>query len=205
MINRNQVIQVTITLLALMLTACTGNNIVKQEPKVKQLHNLGDYDSDGVIKARDNCEQTIIGSTITNDGCGTVRPIAENLQLNVQFENASASVDFSFYDKIATVAQFLNKYPQSSVLIEGHTSQIGGQVFNQKLSEQRANAIANVLVDNYNIESDRISTVGHGFEQRINLGESAIAHAENRRIMAELTGHSEVADMIWTIYTVDSE
>lgn len=192
-------------LVVLMLAGCTGNNVVMQEEKVEQLNNLNDHDRDGVITARDNCEQTINGSTISNEGCGQTKAIDRALKLNVHFDKSSAVVAPVDYKKIDTVAIFMKQHMQSNVLIEGHTSKTGSADLNQKLSEQRAKAIAQVLIKHFGIDAQRISTVGYGFERLINQGETAVAHAENRRIVADLSGRMNMTDMIWTIYTVGSE
>ena len=57
---------------AILLSGCAGNNIVKVEPSVKQLHDLNDLDRDGVIEAREKCANTVLGATIDNYGCGKV-------------------------------------------------------------------------------------------------------------------------------------
>jgi len=160
-------------------------------------------DRDGVIEARENCDDTLLGSTIDNVGCGKNMPVNQSMQLDIKFENNSAVIPAGGYSQIQNVANFLGQYPNTEVIIEGHTSKVGSAELNQKLSEQRAAALAAALVNEFNIEQVRVSTVGYGFSRPKDNSESDEAHAINRRIVAELSGDRQVSDMIWTIYTVD--
>ncbi|MCI2282561.1 OmpA family protein [Colwellia sp. MSW7] len=92
------------------------------------------------------------------------------------------------------MAEVLKNYPELSLVIEGHTSKVGSSAYNQKISQQRAEAVVDVLVNKFNIASDRLSAVGYGEERLIDLGDTA-AHAVNRRIEAkvELTKKVPVA------------
>lgn len=64
--------------------------------------------------------------------------------------------------------------------IEGHTDPRGGFELNQHLSQARADAVRNYLVLNYQIDEHRLTSIGKGFQELLNL-ENPIA-AENRRV-----------------------
>lgn len=186
-----------------LLSACAGTNIVSLESSVKQLKDLRDHDRDGVIEAREKCDNTVLGASIDNYGCGTRKTLIEPLKVDVKFAHNSYEIPSSAYSQIQRLADFLNKNAELQVLIEGHTSKVGSVELNQRLSKNRAKAVENVLVENFNIATERVSSVGYGFERLADPADTEVAHSTNRRIMAELSHTVSVDDMIWTIYTVD--
>jgi OOP family OmpA-OmpF porin len=187
----------------ILLNACAGNDIVKMESSVEQLNDLHDYDRDGVIEAREKCADTVLGATIDNNGCGTQRTYIEPLTVDIKFANNSYSIPTSAFLKIQELAKFMEQRPELRVLIEGHTSTTGTAELNQTLSDKRAKAVVLVLVNDFNIATERVSSIGYGFDRLANSADTAAAHATNRRIMAELSETVSVDDMMWTIYTVD--
>jgi OOP family OmpA-OmpF porin len=187
----------------ILLSDCAGNGIVKMESSVEQLNDLHDYDRDGVIEARENCADTVLGATIDNNGCGTQRTYVEPLKVDIKFANNSYSIPTSAFPKIQELARFMEQRPELRVRIEGHTSKTGTAELNQTLSNKRAKAVVSVLVNDFSIATERVSSIGYGFDRLANSADTAVAHAINRRIMAELSETVSVDDMMWTIYTVD--
>ncbi|GAC18613.1 OmpA family protein [Paraglaciecola arctica] len=188
---------------AMLLSACAGNSIVKLESSVEQLQDLNDHDRDGVIEARDKCAETVLGATIDNYGCGAQTTIVEPFKVDIKFTNNSYEIPPSALPKIQKLASFLEKNTTLQVLIEGHTSKVGSAELNQILSINRAKAVESILVNDFNIANERVSSQGYGFQRLADLADTETAHANNRRIMAELSKTVQVNDMIWTIYTVD--
>jgi outer membrane protein OmpA-like peptidoglycan-associated protein len=186
----------------IFISSCAQTDLVVQESSVEQLHNLDDYDRDGVIEAREKCDGTVLGAAIDNYGCGRKSSTVEPLKIEVKFTNNSSSLPSSAYEKIKELVGFLDKHQELQVHIEGHTSKVGGATLNQRLSEERARAIEYILVNDFNLSRERISSVGYGFENLKEYGDSPEAHAINRRIMAELTHINYVDEMKWTIYSV---
>jgi outer membrane protein OmpA-like peptidoglycan-associated protein len=70
----------------------------------------------------------------------------------------------------------LNQYPQTTIRVEGHTDASGSAAYNQELSERRALAVKNVLVQQ-GVDSRRIDAVGYGESQLISS-----SPAMNRRV-----------------------
>lgn len=197
--------KVVIALTLLLLSACAETSIVTMEEPVKQLHNLNDFDSDGVIKAREKCDGTTLGALIDNYGCGEKITKIAPFKIDIKFENSSYVIPQSAYPTVTKLAEFLLLYPAIDVVIEGHSSKVGAKKYNKELSKNRAEAVAQMLINDFNIETSRISSIGYGFERLEVEGESEQAHAVNRRIMVE-SAHSEKFDKLkWTIYTVDLE
>jgi OOP family OmpA-OmpF porin len=205
LINKTIAIKKTfgIGLTMLLMTACAGEPLQVMEAQVEQLKNLQDYDNDGVIEAREKCADTVLGATIDNVGCGTQNTYVEPLNVDIKFANNSYSIPPSAISKIQALAKFLEQRPGLRVIIEGHTSKVGAAELNQTLSVERAESVASLLVNDFNITPERVSSIGYGFEKLANFADNAEAHATNRRILAELSETVTVDDMKWTIYTVD--
>jgi len=196
-------IQLTMTILTLVfVTSCAAPLVVIEAP-IEQSKNLNDYDSDGVIEAREQCANTMLGASIDNYGCGTQIPLEEPFNIDVKFANNSYEIPRSAYGKIEALANFLKRYNDLNVVIEGHTSNGGDKTLNQILSENRAKAVSQLLINNFNIDQQRVSSVGYGFDQLMNTDNTASAHATNRRIMAEVNKVKQIDNMKWTIYSVN--
>jgi OOP family OmpA-OmpF porin len=211
LIMTNSLINKTITvkrafgigLTMLLITACAGKPLQVMEAQVEQLKNLQDYDSDGVIEAREKCADTVLGATINNVGCGTQTTYVEPLNVDIKFANNSYSIPPSAISEIQALAKFLEQRPELRVIIEGHTSKVGAAELNKILSAERAKSVASLLVNDFNIPPERVSSIGYGFEKLADFADNEEAHATNRRILAEFNETVIVDDMKWTIYTVD--
>lgn len=187
----------------LFISACADTPVVILEDSVQQLYDLTDYDSDGVVKAREKCDGTSIGAAIDNYGCGTQTSKIMPFKIDVKFVNNSYQLSDQANEDISKLAELLKMYPQINVVIEGHSSKVGVAKLNQVLSNNRAKAVALVLINDFKINEERISSIGYGFERLENLADTEQAHAENRRIMAEISHVEKVDDLKWTIYTVN--
>jgi OOP family OmpA-OmpF porin len=211
LIMTNSLINKTITvkrafgigLTMLLITACAVKPLQVMEAQVEQLKNLQDYDSDGVIEAREKCADTVLGATINNVGCGTQTTYVEPLNVDIKFANNSYSIPPSAISEIQALAKFLEQRPELRVIIEGHTSKVGAAELNKILSAERAKSVASLLVNDFNIPPERVSSIGYGFEKLADFADNEEAHATNRRILAEFNETVIVDEMKWTIYTVD--
>ncbi len=81
---------------------------------------------------------------------------------------------------------FLNEHPSSPVLVEGHTDYMGSDAYNQKLSERRANAVRDYLIQK-GIVSSRIQVAGYSEHRPIADNKTAEGRAMNRRSELEVT------------------
>ena len=68
-----------------------------------------------------------------------------------------------YVDEVALVARSLRDNPNSTVLVVGHTDNVGRTDYNQALSERRAGSVAAILSGD-GVEGWRLQTVGRGFE-----------------------------------------
>ena len=82
---------------------------------------------------------------------------------------------------VQKLADFLNRYPQRKVLIEGHTDSTGSRSINQPLSERRADAVRSALVG-MGIGTDRIETRGYAEDYPVASNNNAAGRQMNRRV-----------------------
>jgi outer membrane protein OmpA-like peptidoglycan-associated protein len=100
---------------------------------------------------------------------------------DVLFDTDSAVLKPGAWPEIDRVAQVLFNYPQTTIRVEGHTDTRGSEQYNQDLSERRALAVKDALVQR-NIDPRRIQTVGYGETMPISDN-----HALNRRVNIVIT------------------
>lgn len=80
-----------------------------------------------------------------------------------------------------SVAESLQRYPDTRVQVIGHTDSDGAASYNQRLSERRANAVANVLLSG-GVRSSRINAIGRGENQPVASNLTPQGKAQNRRV-----------------------
>jgi len=80
------------------------------------------------------------------------------------------------YPELRRISEVLNKYPQTTIEVGGHTDVRGSEAYNQNLSERRAFAVTDELIRN-GVSAQRIQPVGYGESHPISSD-----HAMNRRV-----------------------
>ena len=104
--------------------------------------------------------------------------------LNFNFEINQAKVQAEAEEKLAVIGRFLEKYPSTTAVIEGHTDDVGTSEANQRLSEKRATAVVNYLVRNQRVDRSRLTPVGYGETRPIADNSTDEGKRQNRRIGA---------------------
>lgn len=147
-----------------------------------------DSDNDGVNDCQDTCPNTYPGHRIGDSGCPL--PIEENerVKLDVKFEFDRYNIQPGFEQDLEKVRNLLLRYPEVGVTLEGHTDWKGSDAYNQRLSEQRANACRKFLLADPRIAPERVKAVGYGESRPVADNETEQGQALNRRTVAELTG-----------------
>ncbi|GAV21418.1 OmpA-OmpF porin, OOP family [Mariprofundus micogutta] len=100
----------------------------------------------------------------------------------LNFRSGSAVIPPQAYVLLDNAIKSIEIFPKRSVRIEGHTDYMGGNAFNQALSERRANAVTEYLHQNMPEFSNQMDAVGHGEEKPIANNETAAGRTKNRRI-----------------------
>jgi len=163
--------------------------VVKQEimptPVVSKTTFI-DTDNDGVSDQDDRCNNTPANVKVDSLGCTlySVKEVAINL--NITFENNSAKIKPAMVNDIQRLADFMKEYKETSVVIEGHSSAVGTEEYNLTLSNKRAEAVKNELINTFNIDASRLSAKGFGETQLISKGNKLADHILNRRVVAKI-------------------
>ena len=84
------------------------------------------------------------------------------LQPTVIFGQGKSAVDAAQMASIAMIAKYMKNHPTSHILIKGYASPEGNPELNQRLSEARANAVKDALVNRYGVSASRLSIQGMG-------------------------------------------
>jgi len=107
--------------------------------------------------------------------------LAITLKGDVSFDLDSDVVRPGLYNELDRIAQIMIKYPQTSILVEGHTDSTGSEAYNQQLSERRANSVKNLLVQR-GVQAYRIHILGYGESRPIANNETPEGRQMNRRV-----------------------
>ncbi|RDY59700.1 OmpA family protein [Flagellimonas nanhaiensis] len=146
-----------------------------------------DSDGDSVLDKDDQCPQ--VAGTVANNGCPEVTEEVQK-QLNdyartILFDTGKSSIKAESTSVMVDIIQILNEYPNAKFTVEGHTDSVGRESTNQRLSEERANAVRDFLIDK-GIGSDRLSAVGYGEAKPIATNNTRAGRAQNRRVEINL-------------------
>ncbi|WP_256383775.1 OmpA family protein [Photobacterium toruni] len=106
----------------------------------------------------------------------------DELKLAVPFAFDSSKITTGDAAQLAPFEARLNQYPDATITVVGHTDSKGPEAYNMKLSEKRAEAVAQALRTHLNVGSDRIISEGRGELDPIAPNDTAKGRAENRRV-----------------------
>ncbi len=90
-------------------------------------------------------------------------------------------------EKLARLSGIVLNYPGLKLQAEGHTDNVGGEAFNLKLSEQRANAVREYLLSQ-GIPADNLTSAGKGFSMPVADNKTAAGRQQNRRVELIVSG-----------------
>ncbi len=117
----------------------------------------------------------------------------------VLFDKEDATIKDDAREKLGEVSEVLNYYGNDPIKISGHADDKGDANRNKQLSQQRAEAVKQYLVTNYNIPADRIEAVGYGNEMPASGTDSRISFRdrtrENRRVEIKVITSEAVPTM----------
>jgi outer membrane protein OmpA-like peptidoglycan-associated protein len=146
-----------------------------------------DNDNDGIVDAMDACPNN--PGPIENRGCPVLEPkysLVEvkkdriEIKQQVKFATAKFKVLPASYGLLDQVVQVLNDQPKMRVRIEGHTDSIGGEAYNLRLSQKRAESVRAYLVGK-GVAPDRLQAAGYGLTRPIASNRTEKGRAQNRR------------------------
>lgn len=152
----------------------------------------GDDDKDGVTNNLDKCPGTPTSVVVDANGCPKMLTETVAKEIRVLFDTNKSDVKPAFNAEIEAVAKLMKEYPTAKVEVQGHTDSRGEAAANDTLSQDRANAVAAVLTNNYGIAADRVTAKGYGASQPIADNKTAEGQAQNRRVVAVAQGEVKV-------------
>ncbi len=115
--------------------------------------------------------------------------------LDIQFEIKEQDVGREDKEKLAVLGTYMNKYPDTTAVIEGHTDDVGESDYNLKLSQQRADSVVNYLVNDLHIDRSRLTAVGYGDTRPIADNDTSEGQQANRRIDAVIACVTDIAGL----------
>jgi outer membrane protein OmpA-like peptidoglycan-associated protein len=105
---------------------------------------------------------------------------------NLLFDTGSAILLPPSRDQLFEIAMMLRDDPALKLEIIGHTDSDGGRPHNQDLSERRAAAVVDALVNGFDIEAERLASSGRGMDEPVASNDTAAGKAKNRRVELKL-------------------
>ena len=140
---------------------------------ISQKSDSLDADNDGVPDPLDKCPQTPQTADVDEKGCWATP--------NILFDFDSDKIKPRYYTALEVIVAVLERNPGVKIEIQGNTDNTGPESYNRMLSEKRALAVKEYIV-NKGIESERLKAVGFGATQNVASNENEAGRALNRRI-----------------------
>ena len=149
---------------------------------------LVDTDNDGVPDEEDKCP-TVPGPK-ENNGCPAIKEeVLKKIDYaanNIYFATGKFVLLGKSFKGLDEVVKILKNDPQLKLSIDGYTDNVGSDANNQRLSENRANAVRNYLAKK-GVSSDRLTSTGHGENDPVADNNTAAGRQKNRRVELKLS------------------
>jgi OmpA-OmpF porin, OOP family len=164
----------------------------KKEPSEKNIQPVVpvntsqlDDDKDGIINLNDKCPETLQGQTVNDYGC--MKDEKLSMRLEVLFPTGQRELNSEANSHLNSLAEFMNEHPETKLEVQGHTDNVGSSKINKEISEERAMAIKEFLVEEAGINPSRINVYGHGERKPLRENSTPEGRAENRRAVGVIT------------------
>lgn len=146
-----------------------------------------DTDGDSVLDKDDMCPK--VAGTVANNGCPEVteevQKTLNEYARTILFDIGKTSIKAESTSVMVDIIQILNEYPQAKFTVEGHTDSAGSAKLNQSLSEKRANAVRDFLIEK-GIGASRLTAIGYGEDKPIATNRTRSGRKQNRRVEINL-------------------
>jgi len=116
-------------------------------------------------------------------------PVYHRTTLYIQFAFDSEKIRKADEKELQTAIDFVKKYPETKIVVLGHTDSTGPDEYNKKLSQRRADAVKKYLVDSGHVKADMITAEGRGEAEPIADNKTKEGRAKNRRV--EIAEHGK--------------
>lgn len=112
---------------------------------------------------------------------------------DVLFDTGSSALAPGAYSRLDQLADTLARYPDTDVIVKGHTDGAGTEASNQTLSEQRADAVRRYLIGK-GVPASRITAVGFGETMPLATNSTPEGRQQNRRVEIELRPNQQMRE-----------
>lgn len=145
---------------------------------------IGGLAGAGVGHMMDKQEQEMRQALATSEEVAVRREgdmLALTLKGDVSFDVNSDVVLPGLYTELDRIAQILVRYPETTIVVEGHTDSTGSDTYNQQLSERRAISVQRLLIQR-GVAEHRITTIGYGESRPVATNNTPEGRQMNRRV-----------------------
>lgn len=118
---------------------------------------------------------------------GSAQDFTVNIGDRIFFDTDSSSIRADAQQTLARQAQWLNKYSQYRIVIEGHADERGTREYNLALGARRAAATRDYLASQ-GVNAGRIKTISYGKERPVAVCDDISCWSQNRRAVTTLSG-----------------
>jgi len=131
-------------------------------------------------KQAQKIEEEIPGAVVERIDDGIVVTFDENS--GVHFDTNKYNINSDSETMLNKLASILQEYPDTKILIVGHTDSVGAEDYNLNLSKNRANSVTNFFTQTKNLNISRFTTNWYGENQPVADNTTADGRAKNRRV-----------------------
>ncbi|SNZ00003.1 OmpA family protein [Flagellimonas pacifica] len=149
----------------------------------------GGYIGNRMDRQAERIEEEIPGAEVKRVGEGI--NVTFNEDAGVYFDTSRSDVKGTSAATLDKLAGIFKEYPDSYILVEGHTDSAGSEEYNWKLSQQRAESVTKYLVAK-GISSGRFTTKWYGETQPRESNETSEGKAKNRRVELAIVASDEL-------------
>ncbi|HET7655736.1 MAG TPA: OmpA family protein [Luteimonas sp.] len=161
----------------------TGDDAVERRQRALVGAGVGALAGAGIGAYQDR-QEAALRRELAGTGVDVVRQgdnITLNMPGNITFAFDSSNLQPQFYPVLDNVADTLNEYNQTVIEVAGHTDSVGTDSYNQTLSVQRAQSVANYLAGR-GVMRERMIVTGAGESRPIASNATEAGRAQNRRV-----------------------
>src|SRR5215469_1859167 len=117
-------------------------------------------------------------------------------EVTVYFDNGKVDVDPKYVPKLVKLAETAKSINGYVIEVKGYASAVGSEQLNQKLSEDRADNVTNILVQQGNVPLTRmLAPAAMGESHQIETGQQETEQSENRRVVVRVLQNKAIAGM----------
>ncbi len=143
-------------------------------------------------KQAQKIEEEIPGAKVERIEDGILVTFDENS--GVHFDTNLYNITASSAELLTKLANILKEYPDTNVLVVGHTDSTGSAAYNMSLSERRASAVTNYFVQNKGLSASRFTTTWFGEDQPIADNSTVAGRAKNRRVNVAIVPNEKMKE-----------